>query len=336
MRLLEGLAALTVQQGHLGRLPHVFHIHFGAPSIGGDSAGGLVHHDVAAQAVHLVLGANVGNQPQDVFAHRHLGQQFPAAEQPLPFLPLLFQPAGHKGMGVCLVGDAAAHHFPPFLRGHYTVHFHGQPEAVQELGTEVALFRVHRPYQDKLGGMAYRNALPLHVVASHSRGVQQHVNQVIIEQIYLVNVEDAPVSGGNQARLKALAAGLDGLLNVQGTDQPVFAGAHRQVNDTHLVADRRIIVGARFAPLAQTLPRLRGATIGAALKHGYLGQQGGKRTDGGGLGRAFLAPDKNTANLGIDGVEKQRPLHRGLPDNGGKGEGRLLARLGQVIRLRSW
>ena len=117
-------------------------------------------------------------------------------------------------MGIGFVSNAAADHLAPFLRGHYSVHFHGQAEPVQQLRPQVTLLRVHRPHQDKLGGMTYRNAFPLHVVASHGRGVQQHVHQVVVQQVDLVDVENAPVGRGNQAGLKAFAPGFDGLFNI--------------------------------------------------------------------------------------------------------------------------
>ena len=69
VRLLEGLAALAVEQGHLGGLAHVVGEHVVAALVGGDGAGRLVHHDVGAEAVNLVLGADVGNQFQYVVGY---------------------------------------------------------------------------------------------------------------------------------------------------------------------------------------------------------------------------------------------------------------------------
>ena len=80
------------------------------------------------------------------------------------------------------------------------------------------------------------------------------------------------MGGGNQSRLKALAAAFDGLFNIQGTHQAILAGPYRQVNDTHLAANRGGIAAAGFAPLAQSLPAFRGAAVGAALQYGHFGQ----------------------------------------------------------------
>ena len=70
LRLLEGLTPLAVEQSQLGGLSHVFHRHLGAALVGGDGAGSLVHHYVAAHAVNFELGTNIGDQRQDVIAGR--------------------------------------------------------------------------------------------------------------------------------------------------------------------------------------------------------------------------------------------------------------------------
>ena len=64
--LLEGLAALAMEQGHQGGLAHIFHVDDSATLVGSDRAGGLVHDDVAAQPIDLVLGADVGDELQDL------------------------------------------------------------------------------------------------------------------------------------------------------------------------------------------------------------------------------------------------------------------------------
>ena len=128
------------------------------------------------------------------------------------------------------------------------------------------------------------------------------------------------MGGGDEAGFKAAGPGLDGLLDVQGADQPVLGGAHRQLHNPHLPDHRRIIVAPRLAPLAKALPGVGGATVRTALEDGYLWQQGGQGAYRRGLGGPLLAADQHPADLGVDGVEQQGPLHRGLPDYGGEGE----------------
>ena len=98
--------------------------------------------------------------------------------------------------------------------------------------------------------MADRDAFPLHVVAAHGRRIEQHVNQVVVEKVDFIHVEDAPVGGGDETRLKAAGAGLDGLLDVERPDEPVLGGPYRQVDDAHLPVDRRGFHSATLAKLA--------------------------------------------------------------------------------------
>ena len=176
MGLLEGLAALAMEQGHLGGLTHIIGDHVIAALVGGDGAGGLVHHDVSPQAVNLVLGADAGDELQNVVGHGDAAQKLLAAEDALPLGGLGLLPGVHEAEGVGLVGDAALDHLTAFLRGEGAVDLDGQAEAIQELGAQVALLGVHGADEDELGGVADGDALALHVVAAHSGGVQQHVN----------------------------------------------------------------------------------------------------------------------------------------------------------------
>ena len=167
--------------------------------------------------------------------------------------------------------------------------------------------------------MADGDALALHVVAAHGGGVQQHVNEVVVEQVHLVHVEDAPVGGGNQPGLEAAAAGADGLLDVQRTHEAVLGCAHGQVNDAHLAGYGR----GFFSVRAEWLGIVRVATVRAATDDRDFRQQARQGAHGGGLGGALLAANQHAADAGVHSVQDERPLHRGLADDGGEGKARL-------------
>ena len=54
--------------------------------------------------------------------------------------------------------------------------------------------------------MGSRHALTLDDVDPERRGVEQHVDEVVVEQVDLVDVEDPAVRYGEQARLERLLA----------------------------------------------------------------------------------------------------------------------------------
>ena len=318
--LLEGLAALAMEQRHQRGLPHIVNAHHSAPLISGNRTGGFVHYDVAAQAVHLVLGADVGNQFQDVIRHYYIRQALLAGDDAFPFRLFVVRPVVHKAEGLGFKGHSAADYGAPFRRGEHAVHFHRQAEAVQELGAQVPFLRIHSADEHKLGGVAYRDALALHIVAAHRGGVQQHIHQVVVEQVDFVNVEDAPMGGGNQPRFKVFGARFDSLFNVQSADQAILGGSHRQVHDAYLAGCGSAAASGLTAPVADLLGRAGGAAVGAARHNRHFGQQGGQGAHRCAFSRAFLAAHQDAADTGVDGVEQQRPFHRRLPHNGGKGE----------------
>ncbi len=106
----------------------------------------------------------------------------------------------------------------------------GQSEAVEQLRTELTLLGVHRADQDHPGGVGDGDALSLHGRAAHRGGVEQQVDEVVVEQVDLVDVEDAAVRGGQQARLVDDLAGAEGLLQVERADHAVLGGADRQLD----------------------------------------------------------------------------------------------------------
>ena len=73
---------------------------------------------------------------------------------------------------------------------------------------------------------------------------------MVVEQVHLIDVEDAPVGGGDEAGLEDPVAGLDGFLDIERTHQPVFGGAHGQVHDRYLSDHGLGIVVSGFAAAA--------------------------------------------------------------------------------------
>ena len=235
---------------------------------------------------------------------------------------LLPLPPGGKTLGVGLEGQAALHHGHAGVEIVKARHFDAQPEAVQELGPELALLGVHGAHQDKAGRVGKRNPLPLHHVDPHGRGVQQHVHQVVVQQVHFVDVQNPPVGRGQQARLEMLLAALDGLFQVDGAQEPVLGGAQGQVHHRHgpVPAGQDLaLITALPAGVAHQLGQFRVAVKRAARHHGDGGQQLRQPPGRGGLGRALLTPDQHPADEGIDGVEDQGQLQPLLPHQGRKG-----------------
>ena len=79
--------------------------------------------------------------------------------------------------------------------------------------------------------MRDRDALALDVGAAHRGGVEQQVDQVVVQQVDLVDVEHAAVRGGQQPGLVgASRPSVSARSRSQRADHPVLGGADRQLD----------------------------------------------------------------------------------------------------------
>ena len=97
-------------------------------------------------------------------------------------------------------GGARSRRAPP---GRAAGDLDGEPEAVEQLRAQVALLGVHRADQQEARGVGDGDAVALDVLAAQRGGVEQHVDQVVGQQVDLVDVEHAAVGRGEQAGLEA-------------------------------------------------------------------------------------------------------------------------------------
>ena len=158
-------------------------------------------------------------------------------------------------------------------------------------------------------------------VDAHGRAVEQQVDDVVIEQVNFVDVEDAAVGGGEDARLEMAFAALDGFLDVQRADDTIFGGADGQVHERRGAVFGRELAGLGeplLAFVAEQVGPIRIAAEAAALYDLDVREQRSQRACGGGFGGAAFAADEYAADLGIDRVQNKGAFHPFLADDGGK------------------
>ncbi len=74
------------------------------------------------------------------------------------------------------------------------------------------------------------NTFALHDINAHGGRVEQHVNDVIVQKVDLVDVQETTIGLGKHAGLEVALALLDGLFDIKGPDDAVFGGADGQVD----------------------------------------------------------------------------------------------------------
>ena len=170
--------------------------------------------------------------------------------------------------------------------------------------------------------MHHRDALALDDVDAHGGGIEEHVDDVVVEQVDLVHVEDVAIRLGQHAGLEAARAFLEGRLEVDGPDDAVLRGVDGQLHDAHAAGACRQGL-ARLEPglavEAERFPIARAVAEAATRHHLLVGQQPSQGAHRGGLAGAFLAADQHPADGGVDRVQDQRRLHAVLADDGAEG-----------------
>ena len=196
-----------------------------------------------------------------------------------------------------------------------------ETEPIKQLRTEVSLFGIHRPHQDEARRVRERDALALHGIPAHRGCVEKHIDDVVVEQIDLVDVEDAAVGVGEEPRLEATLAELDRRLRVDGPDHSILGRVDRQFDHPRAPALDGVSHPGLGAVATVVAPRCRGvriASIPASDDHIDVGEQPSQRADRCRLGGASLAADEHAADPRVDGVEDQRGLHRLLTHESGE------------------
>ncbi len=169
---------------------------------------------------------------------------------------------------------------------------------------QFAFLRVHRPHQEEACRVPHRDAVPLHVAGAQRGGVEEQVHQVVVQQVDLVHVQDAPVRGGQQARLVGLDPLGEGPLDVQRAHQPVLARADRQFDQPGGAGERR---GTRLvrAVRAGRIWRRRAAGEPAPGHDLHIGQDRGQRSHHGRLRGALFPAHEHPADARRHRVEHQ-------------------------------
>src|SRR5699024_1379346 len=79
-------------------------------------------------------------------------------------------------------------------------------KAVTELRPEVAFFRIHRADEGELSRMGDTHAIAFDPINPACGRVEEHVYQVVIKQIHLINVQNPTVRAGEESGIELVVA----------------------------------------------------------------------------------------------------------------------------------
>lgn len=159
----------------------------------------------------------------------------------------------------------------------------------------VLLFGIHRADEYEFGRVRMGDSVTLDVNATHRRGVEKHVDQVVVKQIHLVDVQNSLVSRGEQSRLESALTVAENLLEVDGPDHSVLGGADGQFHQA-----------------------------GRSCRSGVVdrGQQRSQRAHDRRLGSSLLTADQDSTDPRMHSTQNQRQPQLILADHSTEREAR--------------
>ncbi|GBD09941.1 hypothetical protein HRbin22_02203 [Candidatus Thermoflexus japonica] len=321
--LVEGPALEPVRERQLGRQQDVLLRDLIPAFEGRMGPRRLQDHQIRSMTVHPQTGHQPGDQQEIPRGMDDLGKPLPGRRDLLGELAFIRLPLRTEPLRVLFEGQVAPQDLRPLGRIPHPFHVHTEGKAIQELGPQIPFLGVHGPHQDETGGMLEGDPLPLHHIHPHRRCVQQHIHDVIVEQIHLIHIQEAPVGHRQNPRLKPALPFLDRPLDVQGAHHTVLRGAHRQIHKTGPAPGHREGLATGGPLLAEGAPggRLMGiAGEGAIGHHIDFGEKGRQGAGGRGLGGAPFPADQHPADLRVNRAEHQGAFHPLLIDDRRKWE----------------
>mmetsp|Transcript_182127 Transcript_182127/g.443165 ORF Transcript_182127/g.443165 Transcript_182127/m.443165 type:complete len:343 (-) Transcript_182127:101-1129(-) len=206
-------------------------------------------------------------------------------------------------------------------------------DAIEEVLAERALLGVERRDEQGLARVPEGDTLALHHVLTLGEHGQEEVGHGLVEEVDLVDVEDAAVRLGEEAGLEHRLALLHRSLDVHGAHEAILGDAEGDLHEGSL-ADAGHELALRIAAelLAKAvLPAvgiLRVGVADGAVDDLDGGQERVQTAGHDGLGGTAPARDGDTAQCRIDGAEQKRRLDVLLADDRGERE-----RLAEVALL---
>ena len=261
---------------------------------------------------HLLIHAQGRCRPDHDGGRSHPIQQVVGPSQPPRQAAVILAGAG--------TGPLLAHDRDPVLEPREPGHVDAETEAVEQLGSELALVGVHGPDQEEARRVGDGDLLARDHVDAHGGGVQEHVDQVVLEQVHLVHVEELAVGLGQNSRLEGPTTLAQRSLQVDRTDHPILGGTEGQLHHPGGPdRNRQSLPQGQPGSASLALLSTPGRAAVGAVQHPFLpGQDPGQRPHQGRLGGPPLAPDQDAAQLGVDHGQKQGQLHPLLANHPGE------------------
>ncbi len=224
---LERVAAAAMRQSQRCDASHVLHRRLEPTLPTGKRRSGATDHEIRPQTLRPHRRAQPAHDDQELVGE--LRRLRPS--QSLRKRRLRRPPGAGEPRWIRVVGQPAPYGLGPGLGVGRRPDLDRKAEAIEELRAQLALLGVHRAHEHEAGRMSLRHALALHSVDPAGRDVQQHVHQVIGQEVDLVDVQDASVGLGQEAGMEPPPALGERRLEVEGPGDPILGRPHGKLDE---------------------------------------------------------------------------------------------------------
>mmetsp|Transcript_19820 Transcript_19820/g.51517 ORF Transcript_19820/g.51517 Transcript_19820/m.51517 type:complete len:394 (+) Transcript_19820:3129-4310(+) len=321
--LSQGVLAQTVAQAQGDDTIDVTRSDLSAALKGCQRLGSAVGHNVTTDAIHIQLTADLADLHAVFVRHLRLLHQLARLHDFVGQRVLALQVVLAEGGRVLIELTALGHDLDAQLRLPDSADLCMHAKSIQQLWSQLSLLWVTAAHKDEARRVADADTLTLDSVPARGSRIQQHIHQVVIQQVDLIYIQDAPVGLCQQARLKGLYTFCQGLLNVDGAAHAVLCGSKGQVDhgNLHGLHGQLLTSLEAHADLFAHDLGIRRVRVESVFGHHLdLREQVSQGTDGGGLPGASVTHDHHTSNLGVNHVQNQGQLHLLLAHNGSEWE----------------
>src|SRR5260370_7157927 len=135
----------------------------------------------------------MSDEPQDLARQIHLGKRRDPLGDVRAHVLLRFRVLLDELVRVVFPHGSLLDYFDALVEVADAFNVYAQPEPVEKLWPQLPLLWVHGADEDESRRVRNRYPFTFDGIDAHRRGVQEHVADVVVEQVDLVNLEDFPV-----------------------------------------------------------------------------------------------------------------------------------------------
>ncbi len=193
------MLATTMAQGKLGDRVDILFANGCCTAPGSMGTRRAQPDQIGAQAIDTGGKAALGDLRQRFVVEGNARQCTACCLATLTQRLLLALPLGAELLRITVEIQASTDDLAAFGRCGVTTEGDVQAKAIEQLRTQLALFRVHGADQHELRRMPMGNTVALNQIGAAGGHVEQQVDEVIGQQIHFIDVEHAAVSLGQYA-----------------------------------------------------------------------------------------------------------------------------------------